>query len=59
MRANISGRNPLHVSAENRRNAGIHPQGIVAELKSKNDRTAVLSSFYKGIIVVSKNQTGQ
>jgi hypothetical protein len=26
---------------ENRRNAGIHPQGIVAELKSKNDRTAV------------------
>jgi hypothetical protein len=30
---------------ENRRNAGSHPQGIVAELKSKNDRTRVLSSF--------------
>ena len=40
---------------ENRRNAGSHPQGIVAELKSKNDRTAVLSSFYNGEIVVSKN----
>ena len=40
---------------ENRRNAGSHPQGIVAELKSKNDRTAVLSSFYNGEITVSKN----
>lgn len=40
---------------ENRRNAGSHPQGIVAELKSKNDRTAVLSSFYNGEIAVSKN----
>ena len=40
---------------ENRRNAGSHLQGIVAELKSKNDRTAVLSSFYNGGIVVSKN----
>jgi hypothetical protein len=30
---------------ENRRNAGSHPQGIVAVLKSKNDRTRVLSSF--------------
>ncbi len=40
---------------ENRRNAGSHPQGIVAELKSKNDRTAVLSSFYNGKIAVSKN----
>jgi hypothetical protein len=25
---------------ENHRNAGIHPQGIAADLKSKNDRTA-------------------
>ena len=40
---------------ENRRNAGSHPQGIVAELKSKNDRTAVLPSFYDGEIAVSKN----
>ena len=40
---------------ENRRNAGSHPQGIVAELKSKNDRTAALSSFYNGEIVVTKN----
>ena len=40
---------------KNRRNAGNHPQGIVAELKSKNDQTAVLSSFYNGEIAVSKN----
>jgi hypothetical protein len=40
---------------KNRRNAGNHPQGIVAELKSKNDRTAALSSFYNGEIVVTKN----
>ncbi len=40
---------------ENRRNAGNPPQGIVAELKSKNDRTAVLSSFYNGETAVSKN----
>ena len=40
---------------ENRGNAGNHPQGIVAELKSKNDRTAVLSSIYNGEIAVSKN----
>jgi hypothetical protein len=40
---------------KNRRNAGCHPQGIVAELKSKNDRTAVLSSFYNGETTVSKN----
>ena len=25
---------------KNRRNAGNHPQGVVAELKSKNDQTA-------------------
>jgi hypothetical protein len=40
---------------ENRKNAGGHLQGIVAELKSKNDRTAVLSSFHSGEIAVSKN----
>jgi len=40
---------------ENRRNAGSHPQEIVAKLKSKNDRTAVLSSDYNGEIAVSKN----
>jgi len=40
---------------KNRRNAGSHPQGIVAELKSKNDRTAVLSSFYNDEIAVTKN----
>jgi len=38
-----------------RRNAGSHPQGIVAELKSKNDRTAVLSSDYNGEIAVIKS----
>jgi hypothetical protein len=32
-----------------------HPREAVAELKSKNDRTAVLSSFYNGKIAVSKN----
>jgi hypothetical protein len=40
---------------ENRRNAGSHPQGIAAELKSKNDRTAVLSSFYNGEVTVVKS----
>ena len=40
---------------ENRRNAGSHPQGMIAELKSKNDRTAVLISCYNGEITVSKN----
>ncbi len=40
---------------ENRRNAGNHPQGLVAELKSKNSRTAVLASFYNGEIAVTKN----
>jgi hypothetical protein len=40
---------------ENRRNAGSHPQGIVAELKSKNDRTAGLSSFYNGEITVVRS----
>ena len=32
-----------------------HPRGVVAELKSKNDRTTVLSSFHKGEIAVIKN----
>jgi len=32
-----------------------HPRGVVAELKSKNDRTAVLSSFYNGKIAVIKS----
>jgi len=40
---------------ENRRNAGSHPQGIVAKLKSKKGRTAVISSFYNAKIAVSKN----
>jgi hypothetical protein len=40
---------------ENRRNAESHPQGMIAELKSKNDRTAVLISCYNGDIAVSKN----
>jgi len=31
-----------------------HPQEIVAELKSKNDRTGVLSNFYNGKIAVIK-----
>lgn len=39
---------------ENRRLAVEHPRGVVAELKSKNDRTAVLSSFYNGKIAVIK-----
>jgi hypothetical protein len=30
-------------------------EGIVAALKSKNDRTAVLSSFYNDEIAVIKN----
>jgi len=44
---------------ENRRNAGSHPQGIVAELKSKNDRTAKIYRFYRAEIVVRKILTGQ
>jgi hypothetical protein len=40
---------------KNRRNAGSHPQGTVAELKSKNDQAAVLSSFYNGEIAVIKS----
>jgi len=36
-------RDPFKV--ENPRNARSHPQGIVAKLKSKKGRTAVLSNF--------------
>lgn len=35
------------------------PSRTVAELKSKNDPTVVLSSFYNGEIAVIKNSTGQ
>jgi hypothetical protein len=44
---------------KNRRNAGNHPQGIVAELKSKNDRTAKTGRFYRARIVVMKTLQGQ
>jgi hypothetical protein len=40
---------------ENRRNAGSHRLGIVAELKSKNDRTAVLYSFYNSETTACEN----
>jgi hypothetical protein len=39
---------------KNRRLAVEHPRGVVAELKSKNDRTAVLPSFYNSEIAVIK-----
>ena len=44
---------------ENRRLAVEYPQGIVAELKSKNDQTAKTSRFYRARIVVMKTLTGQ
>jgi hypothetical protein len=44
---------------KNRRNAGSHPQGIVAELKSKNNRTAKIYRFYRAEIVARKTLTGQ
>ena len=44
---------------KNRQPAVAHPRGIVAELKSKNDRTVVSSSFYNGEIAVRKILTGQ
>ena len=44
----------VHI-VKNRWLAVKHPQGAVAELKSKNDRTAVLSSFYYSEITVIKN----
>jgi len=37
----------------NRGNAGCHPQGIVAELKSKNDRTVKIYRFYRPEIILS------
>ncbi len=40
---------------KNRQPAVEHPRKAVAELKSKNDRTAVLSSFYNCEITVIKN----
>ena len=40
---------------ENRRLAVAHPRGVVVELKSENDRTVVLSSFYNGEIAVIKS----
>ena len=40
---------------ENRWLAVKHPRGVVAELKSKNDRTAVLSSIYNIEIGVIKS----
>jgi pterin-4a-carbinolamine dehydratase len=44
---------------KNRRNAGSHPQEIVAELKSKNNRTAKIYRFYRAEIVARKTLTGQ
>ena len=40
---------------KNRRLAVKHPRGVVAKLKSKNDKTTVLSSFYNGEIAVIKS----
>jgi hypothetical protein len=36
-----------------------HPQGVVAELKSKNDRTTKKRRFYRAENVVVKTLTGQ
>jgi hypothetical protein len=44
---------------KNRRLAVKHPRGVVAELKSKNDRTVRPDRFYKAQIGVSKILTGQ
>jgi hypothetical protein len=44
---------------KNRWNAGSHPQGIVAELKSKNNPTTKNRRFYGVEIVVVKTLTGQ
>ena len=44
---------------KNRRNAGGHPQRIVAKLKSKNRLTAKIRRFYQLRIAGSKNLTGQ
>lgn len=44
---------------KNRRNAGNHPQGIVAKLKSKKDQTAKTCRFYRVKVAVTENLTGQ
>jgi hypothetical protein len=44
---------------KNRRLAVKHPRGVVAELKSKNDRTARICWFYRNEIAVRKILTGQ
>jgi len=44
---------------KNRRNAENHPQGIVAKLKSKKDKTSKPRRFYRIEIAVSENLTGQ
>jgi hypothetical protein len=44
---------------KNRRLAAEHPRKVVAELKSKNDRTARIVRFYRIEIAVRKILTGQ
>ena len=44
---------------KNRRLAVKHPRKVVAELKSKNDRTARICRFYRNEIAVRKILTGQ
>jgi hypothetical protein len=44
---------------KNRQPAVEHPQGVVAKLKSKNDRTTKKRRFYRAEIAVSKILTGQ
>jgi hypothetical protein len=44
---------------KNRRLTVEHPQGVVAELKSKKDRTARKCRFYHTEIGVGKILTGQ
>ena len=44
---------------KNRRNAGSHPQGIVAKLKSKKEQTAKTRRFYRVRVAVTENLTGQ
>jgi hypothetical protein len=44
---------------KNRQPAVEHPRGVVAELKSKNDRTTKKRRFYRAESVVIKTLTGQ
>lgn len=44
---------------KNRKNAGNHPQGIVAKLKSKKEKTAKTRWFYQVKFAVTENLTGQ